>query len=213
MVGYRLLHAPAPAGNGSIYGEPQFSGLEYDYEVADNNVIASPGGASAIHHHWTHGMYSPSVSSSDVYAGEGIAYPHGAYGNLYQDGKSAVFDIQELAPPPEQGYDRVHRDNFEAVDGTLELTTENEPIPEPPTRPAVRTVHIKNPYILFGLFLLVYVAFSLWGQALLQAVIAVFNGGKPLTWERGVCFAVIATATVAVVAGLVDVPLVTFESV
>lgn len=86
MSGYQHLQKY----KGSLYGNLNYSGIEYDFEVPDNVVIASPGGVSAIHHHYTKGLYSPAVSNQDIYAGEGVAHPYGEYGNLYQTGPSAT---------------------------------------------------------------------------------------------------------------------------
>jgi hypothetical protein len=86
MSGYQHLQNY----KGSLYGNLNYSGIEYDFEVPDNVVIASPGGVSGIHHHYTKGMYSDASSNKDIYAGEGVSYPYGEYGNLYQSGQSAT---------------------------------------------------------------------------------------------------------------------------
>ncbi len=73
---------------GSLYGEPRYQGIEYDWEVPDNLVIGSPGGTSSTFHHWTKGFYGRDTSS-DIYAGQSDRYISGVYGSLYNTGQSA----------------------------------------------------------------------------------------------------------------------------
>lgn len=75
--------------DGSMYGQPAYGGLEYDWEVPDNLIVGSPGGVSSQHHHYTKGFYGKGNSSSDIYGGQGERYISGEYGNLYEEGQSA----------------------------------------------------------------------------------------------------------------------------
>lgn len=76
--------------SGSLYGLPgSYDGVEYDWEVPDNQVVGTPGGVSTIHHHYTHGFNGRGNTSSDIYAGQGQRYISGAYGNLYNTGHEA----------------------------------------------------------------------------------------------------------------------------
>jgi hypothetical protein len=75
--------------SGSLYGTPKYDGISYDWEVPDNLVIASPGGVSSVHHHWTRGFDGIGNTSSDIYAGQGQRYNAGTFGNLYQTGHKA----------------------------------------------------------------------------------------------------------------------------
>lgn len=75
--------------NGSMYGEPSYGGIEYDWEVPDNLTVSSPGGVSSVHHHYTKGFYGKGDSSSDIYAGQGNRYIAGEFGNLYEEGHTA----------------------------------------------------------------------------------------------------------------------------
>jgi hypothetical protein len=101
---------------GSLYGAIRYGGLEYDREVMDNQVIGSPGGVSATHHHYTKGMYSPEVSYSDIYGGETPAYPYAEFGNLYQVGQAAPYYMGDFQQPREpmftQNGSLMRRDNF-----------------------------------------------------------------------------------------------------
>lgn len=74
---------------GELYGQPQYKNAEYDWEVADNLLVGSPGGVSTIHHHYTKGFNGRGNTSSDVYAGQGQRYLSGEYGSLYQTGQTA----------------------------------------------------------------------------------------------------------------------------
>ena len=74
---------------GSLYGDVRYQGIEYDWEVPDNLVIASPGGVSAVHHHWTKGLNGRGNLSGDMFAGQGERYIAGVYGNLYETGQEA----------------------------------------------------------------------------------------------------------------------------
>lgn len=86
---------------GSLYGNLNYSGIEYDYEVPDNIVIASPGGVSAIQHHYTKGIYSDASSNQDIHAGNANAdaYPYGEYGNVYQVGQSSTRYMGDFVEP------------------------------------------------------------------------------------------------------------------
>ena len=75
--------------SGSLYGEPHYQGIEYDWEVPDDMVVGSPGGVSTVHHHYTKGFYGRGETSSDVYGGQQQRYNAGIYGNLYQSGQTA----------------------------------------------------------------------------------------------------------------------------
>jgi hypothetical protein len=97
MSGYQHLQKY----KGSLYGNPNYSGIEYDYEVPDNLVVASPGGVSGIHHHYTKGIYSDASSTQDIHAGNGNAdaYPYGEYGNMYQVGQSSTRYMGDFVEP------------------------------------------------------------------------------------------------------------------
>ena len=102
---------------GELYGEPQYKNAEYDWEIADNLLVGSPGGVSSIHHHYTKGFNGKGNSSSDIYAGQGQRYISGEYGNLYQTGHmasqaqgmyAAAPDYQYWQNQPPQQYDYDH---------------------------------------------------------------------------------------------------------
>ena len=74
---------------GSLYGEIRHEGIEYDWQVPDDLVMASPGGVAATEHHWTKGFNGRGNTSGDWYAGQGERYVAGVYGNLYETGQEA----------------------------------------------------------------------------------------------------------------------------
>lgn len=88
---------------GSLYGEPRYQGIEYDWEVPENIVIGSPGGVDSNRHHWTKGFYGAD-SSSDIYAGQGDRYISGNYGNLYNTGQSGGDAMGYYTAPPDYQY-------------------------------------------------------------------------------------------------------------
>lgn len=80
--------------NGSLYGDALYGSvrsnhISYDFEVPDNLVVASPGGVSTVHHHYTKGFNGRGNFSTDIYAGQGEQYISGIYGNLYNPGNEA----------------------------------------------------------------------------------------------------------------------------
>ena len=87
----------------TLYGKPEWRGIEYDWEVPENQVVGSPGGVSTIHHHPTHGFYGRGNMSSDIYAGQGERYNSGVYGNLYQTGQESS-QVYYGNPPPDYQY-------------------------------------------------------------------------------------------------------------
>ena len=89
--------------NSTLYGQPEYRGIEYDWEVPNNLVVGSPGAVSTIHHHYTHGFYGRGNTSSDLYAGQGERYNSGIYGNLYQTGQESSQQYY-ANPPPDYQY-------------------------------------------------------------------------------------------------------------
>ena len=99
MANYQNLSAYA----GSLYGEPRYQGVEYDWEVPENLVIGSPGGVDSTRHHWTKGFYGRDTSS-DIYAGQGDRYVSGVYGSLYDTGQSGGDAMGYYSAPPDYQY-------------------------------------------------------------------------------------------------------------
>ena len=87
----------------TLYGSPEWRGIEYDWEVPTNQVIGSPGGVATVFHHPTKGFYGRGNMSSDLYAGQGERYNSGIYGNLYQTGQESS-QVYYGNPPPDIQY-------------------------------------------------------------------------------------------------------------
>nr|QBK85706.1 MAG: uncharacterized protein LCMAC101_03010 [Marseillevirus LCMAC101] len=100
MADYQNLNTYA----GSLYGEPRYQGIGYDWEVPENLVIGSPGGVSDVYHGWTKGFYGRGNTSSDVYAGQRDRYISGVYGSLYDTGQSASDAMGYYPAPPDYQY-------------------------------------------------------------------------------------------------------------
>lgn len=86
---------------GSLYGDINYNGLEYDWEVPDNLVVGSPGGVDTIHHHWTKGFYGRGETSGDIFAGQQQRYISGPYGNLYNIGHTASQQMGYYSEAPD----------------------------------------------------------------------------------------------------------------
>ena len=87
----------------TLYGTPEWRGIEYDWEAPGNGVVGSPGGISTIHHHPTHGFNGRGNMSYDIYGGQGERYNSGVYGNLYQSGQESS-QVYFGNPPPDYQY-------------------------------------------------------------------------------------------------------------
>lgn len=78
----------------------EYKGIEYDWEVPNTQIVSSPGGVSSTQHHWTKGFYGSGGSSGDIYAGSGQPYLYGNFGNMYQQGDTATYDLGMFERPP-----------------------------------------------------------------------------------------------------------------
>lgn len=196
---------------GNLYGEPEYAGLEYDWEVPDNMVISSPGGASAVHHHYTKGMYGSGATMWDIYGGEGKRYPYGEHGNVYQTGQSSAQQAGLYYPAPDKMYTQnqstAHRDNFTGI----------EMIPAPDvesfTTSPKQKVAVLNPWMLFLIFAIVYMALDLWIRAGESFIVTRFHQGKELDFKWLIFYAVLFTILAIVVASLVKIPLISIEQI
>jgi len=223
---------------GSLYGSIQYNGLEYDFETPDNQVIGSPGGTSAIHHHYTKGMYSPQSSYSDIYGGEPPAYVYGELGGMYQVGHSAPYYMGQYQQPRDKMYTQnqgtLRRDNF--VPGMENDQTPVELIPPPDSssminpstgrtlskeeiRSAVQeatskmksVISIPNPWVLFVLIFLLWLSFNFWISGGEKFISGVFHQGKELNWKWYFFYAVIFTLLFVFAANTFDVSIISLE--
>ncbi len=193
---------------GSLYGNLNYTGLEYDYEVPDNIVIASPGGTSATHHHYTKGMYSDAVSMTDIHAGNPLAdaYPYGEYGNIYQQGQSATRLMGDFLPGADMNagnnytsqQTQVRKENFSNVEMIPPAdTVSTTPITDS-TDSDKKRAQFENILKLVAIFAVSYLAVNFFQKGGEDLVVTKFFGDRLLTWKdyfiTGGVFAMLAVA-------------------
>ena len=212
MAGYQSL----TFYNGSMYGNPTYSGLEYDYEVPDNTVVSSPGGASTTHHYFNKGFYGDLSSTPDIYAGEGYYYPQGILGNAYQYGYDAATQQKIFDVPPDQMF--TQNNSTPTIKEAFELIPPPETSPEKENFTNVadslrRRLRIKvNPWLLFGFFILAYLAIDLFSYSFTDFLSKNVYGGKSLSWKNYLFFAVIFFILLIIFTKLAGVSIIEFES-
>ena len=217
---------------------PANNGMQYDWEVPNDMVVASPGGVSGVHHHWTKGFYGIGNSSSDFYAGQGYRYPTdaGPYGNLYQTGYGGIDQTGNYLPPPDTRWwsnqplqqtsyasnelasfkPSSTKEGFtvmtDSTDSGIErLDDEKKALPD-----KIEGISIKanySPWLLFILFIFAFVAFDLWAETGRLFINDHLRAGKKITWKSTLMYAVIVTVFFAAVIYFVGVPLTTFETI
>ena len=111
-----------------VYGVPEYDGLEYDYEVPNQMIVESPGGASSTHHHWTKGFYGVGGSSWDAFGNQPPATVYGNTGSLYATGPTATQVSAQTAPGPGGYYGS-------PPVGMAPQFLGNQPPPNPPPEP------------------------------------------------------------------------------
>ena len=121
---YEILHSR----DSPVYGNPEYDGLEYDFEVPNQMIVESPGGASSTHHHWTKGFYGKGGSSWDVFGNQPPATVYGETGSLYAPGPTATQVSASSAPGPGTYYGR-------PPVGMAPSFIRNQPPPNPPPEP------------------------------------------------------------------------------
>ncbi len=111
-----------------VYGIPEYDGLEYDYEVPNQMMVESPGGASSTHHHWTKGFYGVGGSSWDSFGNQPPATVYGNTGSLYATGPTATQVAAPTAPKAGTYYGS-------PPTGMAPQFLGNQPPPRPPPEP------------------------------------------------------------------------------
>lgn len=266
--------------NGEMYEPvlPSFEGIEYDYTMADNIVMASPGGVSSTQSHYTKGFYGQGGSSSDMYAGQGDPYKDGIYGNLYSQGPSTTealdiypstpnnFSVQKSLFVDRESTPKV--DHFAMIDmsdmiedyknsqkatvmngikryekkdsstdsqysiGRPQGTNNGGIIDmgdnvDPNTSVMIDAdgdvtdslekrrygIKIKNPWILFVTFILLYVGLTFWSDAIYLFIKDKFNSGKDFGWGKLLIFAIVTTLLIVLIAFVLKIPVIGFEQV
>jgi hypothetical protein len=200
--------------SGSLYGAPSYSGIEYDWEVPDNTVVGSPGGVSSTQHYYTKGFYGQGSSTPDIYAGEGRMYPYGVLGSAYQYGQTAAVHQGIFDTPPDQ--------MFTQNNSTPTIQEAYESIPTPDGHSATPVekfteahgrVRVKvNPWILFLLFIIAYIAIdfiSLGTQTYIQQR---FHKGSTPSWKNYLLYGGIAAVILIAVAYITGTSLIEIEN-
>lgn len=204
---------------GSMYGEPKYQGIEYDREVANNQVIESAGGVSGIHHHYTKGMYSKASSSSDVYAGEPLAYPSAEFGNIYQPGHSAPYHIGMFKPPVDRMYPSsslYRKDNFASTNMEMIQPPDSPNISSLETQTNISEENDKKPlnvWLIFLLLLILWFAFAFWLAGGEKFLVSTFHKGETLNWKWYLIYAVIFTMIFFITAQISGVSVLFIEGI
>lgn len=212
---YQQLHEY----KGSMYGAPHYSGMEFDYEVADNTVVASPGGVSTTQHHWTKGVYGDGASQWDIYAGEGFRYPYGELGNTYEVGQSSITDLDAYPYPPDvmptQNQRTYHKDNFTKIPKKSK-SSDIEFIGSPDTDEVTKisessleenrkiALPFSNIWLTLLILFLVYASFHLLARGGEDLLFAQFNGGKVPNWKWLGFYGLIVLAIAVMILSSVD---------
>lgn len=222
--------------SGSLYGEPHYQGIEYDWEVPDDMVVGSPGGVSTIHHHYTKGFYGRGETSSDVYAGQQQRYNAGEFGNLYQSGSSAPQYMGYYTAAPDYQFWQ----NEEPSQYSHSRQPEETPVPGSPVLhgfpkngregfdfdPSFELIEsdVSNdatdislkakikPWALLLIVFVIFVVFYLWAKTGDRFLVQYLHGGKRPSWQRMLVYSVVATAILAAILYFSGFPLVNFES-
>lgn len=218
---------------GSLTGTPHFSGMEFDFEVPDNIVVASPGGVSATHHHFPGSMYSQNASSWDIYAGEEKRYPYGEHGNVYGVGHTAAQHLNEYGSPVmdpmyTQNQSSYHVENFQGMNhGSGGPQIGQTPVDieflTPPDSAEIKsdlksdfkklshTIKLPNPWLLFLLFMFAYIAMDFWVNAGEALLFDKFHAGKTPQWYWLAFYAAVFTFLIFLITSSLEVPLLALE--
>lgn len=207
--------------SGNLYGEPRAQGIEYDWEVPMNQVVASPGGVSDIQHHWTGGMYGRGNTSSDIYAGQGYRYPSAMFGSLYRSGHKTGQDYPTMyteAPdhqywkneePQQYSYSQTQADlkgsslldvpnmeGYEKVD--LADTDKVSVVPGDQYQSSVKTQGGK--WLLFIVLIFAVVVAFFWSESIKGFISQVVYNGKrfhTISWPQLVLISALITSVFA----------------
>lgn len=217
---------------------PQNNGMQYDWEVPNNMVIASPGGTSSVHHHPTKGFYGIGNTSGDIYGGQGFRYPKdaGPYGNLYKSGYGGFDMAGGQFPPPDvrwwdnqplqqSSYPQTEMKTFnppESKESFTVLTDSNESGIEylddakkeiPAKFEGIRIQTNYSPWVLFVLFIFAFIAFDFWAETGRLFINDHLRAGQKVTWKSTLMYAIIITFIFALLLYFFGVPLTTFEAI
>jgi hypothetical protein len=207
--------------SGSLEGKPEYMGMEYDYQVADNTVVSSPGGLASTFHHYTKGMYSDASSSWDLYGPEGQRYEYGIYGDLYQKGFQD-FTANTYPPPPDATYSaNESTPNVENYRPIKETSIEFISPPDGNTALPIsqvkndddssgsRSIKLKKPWIFLIVLVFAYVALDFWVSGGKHLLFQKFHNSQVPNWNWLILYAVVFTVIAFSIAFVFQVPFLT----
>jgi hypothetical protein len=189
----------------NLSGQPMYDGLEYDWEVPNNGLIGSPGGTAATFSHYTKGFYGTPSARSDIFAGQGLRYPYGERGNIYE-GSPSAYPQNEVQP------DQIFMPN----NSTPPIIESYKPLPDPveldivaPTDKVKITI---NPWMMMLIFLLAYLAFDMFTNSAELFISQKFHGTDSLTWKQYSLYGVAVLVIMFMIAYFTNVSLLRIES-
>lgn len=172
-----------------IDSSPPYDGIDFDWEVPDDLVVASPGGVDSTRHHPTKGMFGPGNTSSDHTSVYGQSYTYGEYKDMYtpnRDSQGATMFPNRYDSEPilrgsgnatEDIVPQPIRENFQSPDSIAFLDINGE-IKEDQSTTSNKSYAMKRVYVA-----LVIVAFTIcilfWKDLIYEEISKnVFAGGK-----------------------------------
>lgn len=198
--------------DGSLYGQASYSGAEFDFEVPDTHVVASPGGLSTTHHHYSKGIYGHGRSATDKFAGQGERYEYGVNGDMYQVGHGAAQrngHYAEPVPDPEywKNQDPPIQDSFEMIEpaDVIERFTSVEEVQ--------KKSGVVRPWVLFFVFIIGYIMVDFWTGSLFKYLEQNVHGGRQITYQQMAMYSGILSVLFLVVVYAVKIPVKEFECI
>ena len=202
---------------GQINGQPLGLGIERDYEVPDNYVVASPGGVSATQHHYTHGFYGHGDVQTDRWGYSDYQYPYGISGNLYQVGHSAAPHMGMYPQSHDNQYWNKQNpptpviDNFEMIE-PIEIETPATELYTNESRMASESPFRITTITALLLFLLAFIAFVFLSNTGEKFLRDRFHGGKEIKWQWMLFYSIVLVTIFLIAAFIAKVPLASFET-
>jgi hypothetical protein len=204
--------------SGNLYGLPKYDGIEYDWEVPDNLVVASPGGVDSIHHHYTKGFNGRGNTSSDIYAGQGPRYIAGEFGSLYQTGQTAGQHMGYYQNAPDYKFWKNQQpqttNNRENYVGQSDFDIISPPDSENTNSSNAVTINpigIPSSGVLFLVFFLSFAVSMMWVYSGKTFVKQFYYKGKTPPWTMVALFTVCLTLFFSIVMYFLGMPLIKFN--
>jgi len=191
-------------------GQPTTENGEFDWNVADNQVVTSPGGLDSVHHHYTKGFYGSGGASWDKFGHQPPRYLSGVYGNLYNTGPSATDQMGYYPPmqPNEPKYwenqSPPNKEEFELVDGVTEIGNNRERF-----HGNSKSFHVRHPAVLFIVLIIVWFVIWQWNVLMDMGITKIFGPKKSMMEMFVIC--IILTAIMIGIIYFTGFSIVTFD--